>query len=343
MAAWQVVHLLFRRSVIVALVLAGAAAVASWFALQWFLVTEMTEARRAYDERNYTLAVQLAEHHLSQQPSDQEAMLLLARSYGQLGRWPESEAYFGQVPLRKLEDFQLRATGLVARSLWSEAALVYEQIRQTWPKDGRALEQLARIRIQQERVNEALILAKQLTQVPSYEVAGHLIVGSIEYQRYSYAQAAESLKEVVRRSPDLKSIPADPGIMLEWLAESLLVLGRTAEAEEYALRARDLSQSAQSSWLLGMARQHQGDNEGARRYWEETVARDPNFVRAMRELARDALVRDQPAEALRWLLRALEIAPNDKGTLQALIATYRRLGREEEARKVSETLKSLQE
>ena len=342
-AVWRLGRLLSLRTATYALTVVCAGALVSWFAVRWFVVTAIGEARRAFEEKNYTLAIDLAERHLEGHPSDQDAMLFLARSYAQAGRWPEAEAYYGQVRLRKPEDLHLRAKGLVTRRLWPEAGLVYEQILQNWPMDGWALEQLARIRIQQQRNDEALTLAKRLILVPSYEVAGHLIVGTIEFHKHSFARAAESLEEVVRRAPDLKSIPGDPGTVLQWLAESLLVLGRAADAEQYVMRARDLSQSAESCWLLGMARQHQGDSEGARRYWEETVARDPNFVRAIRELGRDSLVRQQPEDALRWLQRAREISPNDKGTLQALIATYRRLGQEEEAHKLSETLKSLPE
>ena len=342
-APWPIGRMLSRRTATYALAVVCAGTLLTWLAVRWFVVTAMSEARRALEDKNYTLAIELAERHLEGHPADQEAMLLLARSCAQVGRWSEAEAYFGQVRLRRPEDFHLRAKGLVARHLWPEAGLVYEQILQSWPLDGRALEQLARIRIQQQRYDESLTLAKRLAQVPSYEIAGHLIVGTIEFHRASFVRAAESFLEVIRRSPDLKSVPADTGMVLEMLAESLLVLGRAAEAEPYALRARELTQSPESCWLLGMARQHQGDAEGARRYWEETVARDPSFVRAIRELGRDSLVHRQPEEALQWLQRAREIAPNDKGTLQALIATYRRLGQEEEARRLTGELKSLPE
>src|SRR5262245_3438119 len=129
-------RVLFRKGIGATVVLACAAALI-WFGIQWFVVTSMSEARRAFAERNFPLAVQLAEQHLSEHPNDQEAMLMLARSYSQLGMWAEAEAYFGQVTLRKLDDFHLRARGLASRSLWSEASSVYEQIRQKWPNDGR--------------------------------------------------------------------------------------------------------------------------------------------------------------------------------------------------------------
>lgn len=318
-------------------------AVLCFFAAQKLTVTAFSEARHALEQGNYAFAIQLGEQYLTQHPADQAAMLLLARSYALSGQWAEADAYFGQVPLRDSDDFHLRARGLTTRGLWCEAAMVYEQIVQKWPMDGRALEQLARIRIQQERNDEALTIARRLTHIPSSQVAGYLIVGTIEYHMNSYAHAAEALEEVVRRSPDIHTIPGDPAPVFEWLAESLLIQGRPAEAEKYALQARELSQSAASCWLLGMARQHQGDADGARAYWEETVARDPTALRAIRELGRDSLLRQQPEAALQWLQRAREIAPNDKGTLQALIATYRRLGREGEAHDLVAVLKTLQD
>jgi tetratricopeptide (TPR) repeat protein len=341
MAVRQVAQLLSSRRVLSTLVVLCTGALIGWFAYREFRITPMSEARRSYDEQNYPRAIELSESFLSEHPADQDAMLLLARSYGRLGRWAEAEVYFGQVRLNKPDDLHLRASGLIARRLWPEAATVYEQILQSWPMDGRALEQLSRIRIQQERHEEAMLLAKRLVRVPSHEVAGYLIIGTIEFHHNSFARAAEAFEEVVRRSPNLKSVPGDAATTVQMLAESLLVLGRAADAEQYALQARELSQSPESCWILGLARQHQGDHEGARRYWEETVARDPNNVRAIRELGRDCLVREQPAEALKWLLRAIEIDPNDPGTLQALIATYRRLGQDEEARTLIERLKNL--
>jgi Flp pilus assembly protein TadD len=84
-------------------------------------------------------------------------------------------------------------------------------------------------------------------------------------------------------------------------------------------------------WILGQVRQQQGDEEGARRYWEEAVARDPAFVAALVELGRLALLRQELEEALMWLRRAHEASPTDNGAVQALAATYRLLGREDDA------------
>jgi tetratricopeptide (TPR) repeat protein len=325
------------------LILLCAVAIVGFLAVYWYGDSPGSAAGRALADGNVEAAIEAAERRLATHPGDTSTMLVLARSYGRAGRWVEAEAYFCQVPLNQLEDLHLRARGLVARGLWCESSFVFEQILQKNPADGQALEQLARIRIRQERNDEALELGQQLTQIPSWEVHGYLIVGAIEYHKGSYARAAEALEEVVRRSNDVTSLPVEPASFLEMLADALLILGRAEEAEQHARRARDLAQSPNSSWLVGVARHHQGDSDGARQYWQETVDLDPMALRAIRELGRDALLRQQPEEALRWLERARAIDPNDKGTLQAMVATYRRLGRETEAREVTEILRNLQQ
>jgi tetratricopeptide (TPR) repeat protein len=117
-------------------------------------------------------------------------------------------------------------------------------------------------------------------------------------------------------------------------------LGRPADAERYALRAREVSSTPDPCWILGRVRQQQGDEDGAKRYWEEAVARDPQHNAALRELGRLALLQQQPEQALAWLLRAREAKPDDTATAQALAATYRHLGQEEAAVEVLKAIPS---
>jgi tetratricopeptide (TPR) repeat protein len=286
------------------------AACAGWFAFRWAQSLPLTEARLAFAVQNYEIAAQLAEAQLQSKPGDPEAILLAARSYARRNRWPEAEAYFTQIQLRDAEDFMLRARGLEARQLWSEAAWVYEQMLQKWPNNGNAIQHMAAIRSQQGRDQEATILAQRLIQMPSHQVVGYVIAGLIEFRMQNSIRAVELIEKAVAVSPELEGLHTDRAKVFEWLAEGLVELGRPEDAERYALKVRDLSVEPGPCFVLGRARQQLGDEDGAMSCWKEALARDPNHVPSIIEIARIHLRRMDPQEALRWAMRAQQLEPN---------------------------------
>lgn len=316
---------------LLAVALGGAA---GWMGFQWYARLPVHEARWALEAERWPAAVQWAEGWLAQHPADQEAMLLAARAYARQGRWEEAEAYFAQVPLEELDDFHLRGEGLVTRKLYDEAAIVFEQVLQRWPMDGEALQRLAALRGEQLRMQEALILARRLCQVPTHQVSGHVLTGMLETQYGNPDRAIEALETALRLSPNLEGSPVKVETVWIQLAEMLFYFGRPAEAEPYARQARERMTGPKPCWILGRVCEQRGDEQGARQYWEEAVARDPSFVPALRELGRLALLQQQPNEALTWLVRAYDAEPQDLATVQALAAAYRQLGQEEAALRV---------
>ncbi len=317
-----------RRRTKIILVFLGVAVVAplAWLAAEWLRGLPLAQGREAFALGQFPRAAQLAEERLAAgHPNDQAAMLLAARAYARLGRWVEAEAYFAQVPLQEREDLRMRARGLEARRLWTESSLVYEQMRQRWKNDGDALQHLAAIRVQQDRPQEALILARQLAQLPSFEAVGHVLAGVIENQLRNHALVVQEFEEALRLSPELKGIPTERWQVLQWLAEALLELGRAADAEKYALEVQRSSSGAEPCYLLGQARQQLGDERGAHRYWMEAAARNPNYVPALKELAQFHLRVGELDEALRWCRRAQQVEPENSALKYLLDTINRRL------------------
>ena len=324
-----------RTKIIVFLLCVAAISPVTWLAAEWLRGLPLAEARQAFQLGQYPAAAQLAEQQLAGHPNDQAAMLLAARAYAQVHRWAEAEAYFAQVPLREHEDLRLRARGLEARRLLTEAAMVFEQIRQRWPNDGDTLQHLAAIRVQQDRPEEALILARQLAQFPSFEAVGHVLAGMIEQQMFNHSRAVQEFEEALRCSPELKGIPTERWQVLQWLAEALVDLGRAAEAEQYALEVRRASSGPEPCYLLGQARLQLGDEDGARRYWAEATARSPNYVPAIKELAQFHLRTGELEDALRWCRRAHEVEPENPAIKYLLSQIYRRLGQVDKANELT--------
>jgi tetratricopeptide (TPR) repeat protein len=301
-------------------------AVLVWLGVSWAFSLPLREARRAFDNGRYTDAARLAQARLRNKPGDQEAMLLAARSYAHLELWAEAEAFFAQVPLAELNDYHLRLRGLELRRLRFDAALVCQQIRQRWPDDGYALQHLAALRMLEGRIKEALTLARQLTRIPSYQAAGYMMVAIMEEQLDNPARVIEAVEEALRLSPTLEGLPHKLSDVLEWLAETLLKVGRIEDAQRYAEQARRLNTGAKPLWMLGRARHAIGDYDAARSYWEDALSADKTFHPALRDLGQFFLERGEPGKALAYFEKALELDPDNHTVQQGLEAARHELG-----------------
>ncbi|GEM_PF-3440934 len=334
-SGWPVLTVLKLLAIV--LVLGALIAAAVYFGAHYWVADPLRQAREALDRKEFRQAAQLAEEYLKKDPNSHEAMLLAARAYVRMGRFAEAEAYFSQVPLEEKDDFYARAAGLVHRKLWAEAGMVYAEILQRWPDEGRALDQLIRIRLQQERHEEAMKLAQRLRLLPGWEATGTLLLALLEFQREQFVEAAQHFEEALKLAPDLdqEKTHIEPDVIYQAYAETLYQLGDIDRAIEYAMKARDLGNKPDSCYILGLCYDNKGDTERSRQFFEEAIARDPRHLRSLLKLGQLAL-RDSPEEAVRWFERVREIAPNNDAARQGLIAAYRLLGQEEKARELSQ-------
>ena len=326
-------YLSLAKLVIVALLACAVVGTGVWFLSSWWFQDPLRQAKRALENGEFLSAARQAEAWLEAHPEDQEAMLLAARAYARMGRMEEAEAYFAQVPLEEKADFYARAAGLVKRKLWTEAGFVYEEILKRWPGEGSALDRLIRIRLQQQRITEAIKLAQRLKALPGWEATGYLLLGLLEFERLQYVDAAKYLEEALKLVPDLDpdKTHVEKDVVLLVYAECLYNLGRVDEAIQYAEQARDMANKPEPCYILGLCYQQKGDMKRARQFFEEAVARDPANMRAILELGRLSLLERNPEEARRWFEKATKLDPTEDGAWQGLIAAYRALGQNEKA------------
>jgi len=312
---------------------AGVGAVIAVALYRWHEAAGLARAREAFKQKQYQLAAALAERYINAgHPGDAEAKLLAARSYALVGRWELAEAYFAQVPLQRREDLHLRARGLMARELWSEAAAVYEQVLKRWPTDPTALKNMAIIRMQQNRPLESLVFARQLAQIREQRVTALLIQGYIQTHLGNEERAIKVFEEALKLSPDLPEEPNGPGVVYQLLARAYLDVGNPAKAEQYALKARAVTADPEPCWILGRVKQIAGDERAAEAYWQEALARSPDHAESLVDLAQLYLRRGQLQQALRFAERASQVSPETESVqrlLRALRARIRRLSNRE--------------
>lgn len=320
------------KLLLVAALAVGAIAAVAYVGITYWLHHPLRQAWQAYERKEYRTAAELAENYLKQEPTNQEAMLLAARAYVHLGEFEKAEAYFSQVPLEEKEDLYARAAALVHRKLWTEAGMVYSEILKRWPDEGRALDQLVRIRLQQERTEEAIKLAERLRLLPGWEATGTFLLALLEFQREQYVDAARLFEEGLKLVPDLdeEKTHIDPDLIYQAYAESLYQIGDVDGAIKYAMKARDLGTKPDAPYILGLCYENKGDPRRARQFYEEAIARDPKHLRSLLKLGQLSLS-ESPEEAVRWFERALEVAPDSDAARQGLVAAYRILGQHEKA------------
>jgi tetratricopeptide (TPR) repeat protein len=323
------------RIILIVVVSYVAGAVTTWGFIEWRSAGSHAPIRELLDAGSYEQAAILARRRLAEANRDgsfdSEAALLLARALAKQGKWADAESYFVQVNVTEKDDLHLRADGFVRRQLFDQAAPIYEKILEHWPTDGPALRNLATIRSQQGLDEEAIVLARRLVEVPSFEVIGHTLCGMLEFHVHHYDQAIACLQEALRLSPDLEGVPVQRHLVFLWLAESLVKTGNGPEAERIARLAEKISPTAESSYIMGLARALQADDKGTLQYLHQSVQREPKYVNALRELGRIYLAQGQPQEAVEWLKRAHAIDAEDPAIRYGLYRAYVQLGRPKDA------------
>jgi tetratricopeptide (TPR) repeat protein len=109
------------------------------------------------------------------------------------------------------------------------------------------------------------------------------------------------------------------------LGQCQLEMGRVADATATFERLRVLDPvSTAASTGLGLIALHARDSNVARRYFLETLARDPKSV-AMRQMLAQAAEDDDPQEALRLCEEIKQLAPHTPGNEECISRNRKRV------------------
>jgi tetratricopeptide (TPR) repeat protein len=169
--------------------------------------------------------------------------------------------------------------------------------------------------------------------IPEGAVIGETLRGVIAYNGGTFEETAEAFSRVLELDPRLERMPLDPPQMFwGYLANSLLNLGRAAEARRHLTRALgEYPDDANFMDLLARTYEQEGKVEEAVRCWRQAAEWDPSLPSPWLNLGRLMLLDGDPAEAIELLEQASALAPDAPEPYYSLSLVHRRLGQAEEA------------
>jgi predicted Zn-dependent protease len=294
--------------------------------------------RQALDRRDFADARARLGRCLNSWPRDAALRLLAARAARQTGDYREAERELdlceelaGDADTIELERALLTAQGsdptkvegyLLARleKQPAQAVLILEALAQGYLKTQRLAEALG-------------CLDRWLEREPS-NVQALLWHGQVLERWNQLGEAVASYRRAVAANPG-----HEKGRRL--LALALVRSDQAGEAAEHLERLR--RRAADPELLLGLARCRRclGQVDEARRLLDEVLARQARHAEALSERGKLALQTGRPAEAERWLRRALAQAPYDRETNYTLYLCLRQRGRAGEAARALERVERI--
>ncbi len=247
------------------------------------------------------------------------------------------------------------------------AQKVFEIAVQQRPDDVESIFNLGRVHAAKDESETALVLLARARRLAPGRPDILVYLARMYAEAGFFSGAAESYEEYLKLQPDdhsarrergfsycrfgrtktalpdlnwyVKQYPLDPTGHFELgLCESL---GDTIQALRHldeALRLKPDFPMAQQArgWLL----HREGKWTEALPDLKSVVKREPNNAMALLQLGEIYLELEQPAQAVEFLRRAQEVAPDHRGVLTQLHRALRKLGQNQEAAAVLETLKT---
>jgi tetratricopeptide (TPR) repeat protein len=283
----------------------------------------LASAQKAYQDRDYRVALRDAQNHLKHWPQDRQASLLAARCLNRLGQHALAEPHYRNSGPLELADLHDRAYGLALCGDASGATGIYEQLLDKAPNDLLALKRLAAMLMEQKAWQKAGLIADRLISVPGGEVPGYTLAGIVAHVSQNAAAAAAAFEQVIKLDPKLEQMALPRARFWSDFAFDLIGLGRTEEARSFLLQALAHDEDPGLMELLGLAYEHEGALDEAERWWRKALALDPDNADTLIELGRLALGRRQWDEAIQHLQRASELSPQALQPVYSLSRAYR--------------------
>ncbi len=261
MGAW--LRLRARRKWLViaffATVFAGAALGWGW----WWLRGSsrlVREGRAAFARGDWSQAEALARRRLKTDPTDTDALRLLARSTARLGRDSVANALFARLGSGALqaEDLFLLALGLSRSGQKERARQVWLRALALNPRHEETLEQLIISSTALNRLAEAAQFAEDLSHQRGWELRGELDRGALLSELNDPAAAATVLERTLKR-PEADAL--DRSSLARYrklLARKLLDTSRPGEAMVPLEAILAVGANAEASWLSSRAALQQG-------------------------------------------------------------------------------------
>lgn len=255
------------------------------------------------------------------------ALMLHARAALALKRVPEAVAVLDRVDARgpwgtDLAFWKGRTLYEAKQSL--RAVSWFRRVLDSRPDDAEALRWLAAA---------AYDLGDRPTAVSSLGALTKLEPGDARAWRtlaVLYKEDVDYEKAEAACAASLKADPAQPLVRLE-RAESLVQLGRSADAERELAACRGRVPEADRACLLAQCLRPRGEEAACRAVIETALGAAPNHPGLLVQLAQLDLAAGRPADALVWLDRAVQSDPYNSQWVYQRGTALRVLGRTDEA------------
>jgi tetratricopeptide (TPR) repeat protein len=301
----------------------------------------LAQARRSYARGELVACLEQALDHLQRRPWSRAAALLAARCLSRLDYASDAEAYYARAGRLSLSDAQIRAYGLARGPHPEQAIPAFREILERSPENVTALRRMAAVLLAQTDTEGLLKLAERLDQIRGGEVVGALLRGVVYHNQKNHQQAVAAFERVLELDPELGALPASRGLFWNHLTSDLAALGRIEEAGRYLAKVLENTLDAGLMNRLGETFFLQGNLDSAESCFRQAAGLDPVGYAPRWNLAKLALQRRRPAEALEYLNEARPRAPRHYSVLYTLASVYRQLGRTAEVERVQEVIREL--
>ena len=224
-------------------------------------VDQTESGKSAYLRGDWHGAEERARFRLKTNPSDRDALRLLARSAARQGRNDSAEAIYrrlGTGPM-EAEDYFLLGRGLLDRGQSGPALASLGAARDTDPNHAETLDALSRYWTETHALADALEATERLIRIPGWEVRAGVRLGRLRAELFDPSGAATVLSSALSRDPKLIDADLNPVEAKRLLARCWLESGRPAEARSLLRPPSGVAIDHEASWLLSRAALQQGN------------------------------------------------------------------------------------
>lgn len=260
---------------------------------------------------------------------------LLAMSLSELGRYEEALPAVSKAFSQTADPVLRRMAGLHLQRIYTglgrdqEAVNVALQLSRLYPDDPEVLYHSGRL-----FANFAYLQTMRLAAVAPDSVWLHQAAGEANESQGLYDAALREYRQV------LTAAPRRPGIRFR-IGRVLLERSNNDTASNDLLEARKAFEeelsvdptNANAAYELAEMHRKAGEQEPARRLFEQALSHYPAFEHALIGLGRTLIALGRPAEALPHLQAALKANPESEVTYYQLAQAYRALGNTAEQEK----------
>jgi tetratricopeptide (TPR) repeat protein len=301
----------------------------------------LAKARTADKRGERAECLEYALDHLDRQPWNREAALLAARSLSQLDYADDAEPYYRRAGALSIADLHTRAYALLRRGRLDDAIRLYNEVLALAPNNITALRRLAAIYLTQNNNDALMALADRLNKLPEGVPIGYTLLGAVQHHNDNHEMAVAAFERVLKEDPQLKVMPLPRQLFWTEFCSDLMSIGRFDDACRYLARAVDEMPDPTLLDFLGRAYELNGMLDEAERCWQKSAQNDRRTYLPLLNLGKLAARRKQYSEAIDYLTRAEQLAPDHGDVCYQLGLVYHFVGNEAAAARYRKKLEEL--